>query len=140
MRRTMQLFRIQLFNLFPIHEIREPGNRKKRAAVILSIGGTAAALFLCAYNILTAGALARSRGRRVNPRLYGFHIQLRSSVPDNVSRVRNPVRNQGYGSACLPSCKKQRNHWQQVSVDVPDEPVDQHNLYDTGLESSGLQM
>ena len=48
MRRTMQLFRIQLFNLFPIHEIREPGNRKKRAAVILSIGGTAAALFLCA--------------------------------------------------------------------------------------------
>lgn len=60
MRRTMQLFRIQLFNLFPIHEIREPGNRKKRAAVILSIGGTAAAFFLCAYNILTAGALAEA--------------------------------------------------------------------------------
>ena len=60
MRRTMQLFRIQLFNLFPIHEIREPGNSKKRAAVILSIGGTAAALFLCAYNILTAGALAEA--------------------------------------------------------------------------------
>ena len=60
MRRTMQLFRIQLFNLFPIHEIREPGNRKKRAAVILSIGGTAAALFLCAYNILTAGVLAEA--------------------------------------------------------------------------------
>lgn len=57
MNRTWILLRAQIFNFFPINEIREPGNKKKNTAVIIGFGAITVILFLCIYNVFISQAL-----------------------------------------------------------------------------------
>ena len=67
MNKTGILLRTQMMNFFPVNAIREPGNKKQSAIVIMGLGMITLVLFLCIYNILTAQALLQAGEQKLIP-------------------------------------------------------------------------
>jgi hypothetical protein len=67
MNKTRILLRAQMMNFTKINEIRESGNKKQNAAVVMGFGIAALVLFLCVYNVLTAQALVQAKEQELIP-------------------------------------------------------------------------